>query len=72
MNMFGTGNREEDELLRLLRQGLIAPEQARDVGQDYGSLSIADFANLSAFAPETQRRSGRAAVRDAEMSRGPM
>jgi hypothetical protein len=67
MNMFGTGNREEDELLRLLRQGLITPEQARDVGQDYGSLSIADFANLGAFAPETQRRSGRAAVRDAEL-----
>jgi hypothetical protein len=69
MNMFGTGNREEDELLRLLRQGLITPEQARDVGQDYGSLSIADFANLGAFAPETQRGSGRAAVRAAELQR---
>jgi len=67
MNMFSTGNREQDELLRLLREGLITPEQARDVGQDYGSLSIADFANLGAFAPETQRRSGRAAVRDAEL-----
>jgi hypothetical protein len=69
MNMFGTGNPEEDELLRLLRQGLITPEQARDVGQDYGSLSIADFANLGAFAPETQRGSGRAAVRAAELQR---
>ena len=67
MNMCGTGNREEDELLRLLRQGSITPEQAQDVGRDYGSLSIADFANLGAFAPETQRRSGRAAVRDAEI-----
>ena len=67
MNMYSTGSRKEDELLRLLRQGLITPEQARDVGQDYGSLSIADFANLGAFAPETQRRSGRAAVRDAEL-----
>lgn len=67
MNMFSTGNREQDELLRLLREGLITPEQARGAGQDYGSLSIADFANLSAFAPETQRRSGRAAVRDAEL-----
>jgi hypothetical protein len=67
MNMYSTGNREQDELLRLLREGLITPEQARDVGQDYGSLSIADFANLGAFAPETQRRSGRAAVRDAEL-----
>jgi hypothetical protein len=67
MNMYSTGNREQDELLRLLRQGLITPEQARDVGQDYGSLSIADFANLGAFSPETQRGSGRAAVRDAEL-----
>ena len=31
MNMFGTGNREEDELLRLLRQGLITPEQLEDM-----------------------------------------
>ena len=31
MNMFSTGNREEDELLRLLRQGLITPEQLEDV-----------------------------------------
>jgi hypothetical protein len=67
MNMYSTGNREQDELLRLLRQGLITPEQAQDVGQDYGSLSIADFANLGAFSPETQRGSGRAAVRDAEL-----
>ena len=31
MNMFGTGNRKEDELLRLLRQGLITPEQLEDM-----------------------------------------
>ena len=31
MNMFGTGNPEEDELLRLLRQGLITPEQLKDM-----------------------------------------
>jgi hypothetical protein len=31
MNMFSTGNREEDELLRLLRQGLITPEQLEDM-----------------------------------------
>lgn len=31
MNMFSTGNREEDELLRLLRQGLITPEQLQDM-----------------------------------------
>ena len=29
--MFGTGNREEDELLKLLRQGLITPEQLKDM-----------------------------------------
>jgi len=29
--MFSTGNREEDELLRLLRQGLITPEQLEDM-----------------------------------------
>ena len=29
--MFSTGNREEDELLRLLRQGLITPEQLQDM-----------------------------------------
>ena len=31
MNMFSTGNPEEDELLRLLRQGLITPEQLEDM-----------------------------------------
>ncbi len=31
MNMFGTGNPEEDELLRLLRQGLITPEQLENM-----------------------------------------
>jgi hypothetical protein len=31
MNMFGTGNPEEDELLKLLRQGLITPEQLEDM-----------------------------------------
>ena len=31
MNMFGTGNREEDQLLKLLRQGLITPEQLEDM-----------------------------------------
>lgn len=33
MNMFSTGNREEDELLRLLRQGLITPEQLTAMAQ---------------------------------------
>jgi len=31
MNMFSTGNPEEDELLKLLRQGLITPEQLEDM-----------------------------------------
>ena len=33
MNMFSTGNPEEDELLRLLRQGLITPEQLTVMAQ---------------------------------------
>ena len=31
MNMFSTGNPEEDELLKLLRQGLITPEQLENM-----------------------------------------
>ena len=56
MNMFSTGNPEEDELLRLLRQGLITPEQLEDMsaGQQ-AAQDLRSFTTLPASETYTPR-----------------
>ena len=51
--MFSTGNREEDELLRLLRQGLITPEQLTAMAQ--APAPTFESEQIQSPAPDTVR-----------------
>ena len=58
MNMFGTGNREEDELLRLLRQGLITPEQLQDMSAGQQAARELRGSASDTLTPMGSRRDG--------------
>ena len=68
--MFGTGNREEDELLKLLRQGLITPEQLEDMsaGQQ-AAQNIRSFTTLPASETYTPRIDVSQKITPAEMGK---